>query len=248
MCGQEEKRSGHHGKSDEEMDSIELHGEGEKALTSTEEERQVLDIRYQRLAHAERRIIKWMAQKGVGRDKDMCRLSISKDFSAHIQGTMTNTQMKPRRHVKLRSSAVFRTDVAEMNERSLDGAKYLVTYIDESFGFFRAIHMKSNGEVAELLKEHVMCVQRQTKSSITKTEVDGGKEYVKGLYDLKAREIEISVTEKYTPQENWNAKRMNRTIKILIQTLLFRSRTPTNLWAECVYTVCDAHHHIGRPQ
>lgn len=76
---------------------------------------------------------------------------------------MTNTQMKSCRHVEVRPGPVVHANVAEFNERSLDGAKYFVIFIDGASGFVRAIHMKIKGEADELLKEHVV---RRAKNRI----------------------------------------------------------------------------------
>lgn len=76
---------------------------------------------------------------------------------------MTNTQMKSRRFVEMRYEAVVHTDDAEMIEYSLGGAKYYLTFVDEASGFSRARRM-TKGETAELLKEHVTWIERQTES------------------------------------------------------------------------------------
>lgn len=67
------------GKHNERMYSVELRKEGDKALTTAEGESKLLDNWKQRFAHADRRVIKWMAQNGVVRDMYMSKLRILKD-------------------------------------------------------------------------------------------------------------------------------------------------------------------------
>lgn len=90
---------------------------------------------------------------------DMTKLRISKDRLARIQKTMTNTQFKSLRNVAMRSGAAVHTFTAEISKRSLGDVKYFATSIDEASLFVRAKHAKRKGEAAELLKEHVMCVE-----------------------------------------------------------------------------------------
>lgn len=73
---------------------------------------------------------------------------------------MTNTQMKSRRHVEMRSGAVVHTDVAKMNKHQLGGAKKFVMFLDEVTRFIRAVLIKSKDEAAELVKEHVIWMER----------------------------------------------------------------------------------------
>lgn len=47
--------------------------------------------------------------------------------------------MKTRTYVKTRPEAVVHTEFPVMNDLSLGGAKYLVTFIDETFGYVKPI-------------------------------------------------------------------------------------------------------------
>lgn len=69
--------------------------------------------------------------------------------------------------------------------------------------------------------------------------LDGGEDYVKGTKKSEADGVEIDMTTGDTPKENRHGEGMNRTIRSSIGTKLLHSCTPANLWAKCLYAVCD---------
>lgn len=77
------------------------------------------------------------------------------------QGTMKNTPITTRSHVETLHGAVLRTDMALMNNLSLGGATYFVTFIDEALGYVKAFHMKTKGEATKVLKHHVRWIAPQ---------------------------------------------------------------------------------------
>lgn len=54
------------------------------------------------------------------------------------------------------------------------------------------------------------------------------------------------MTAIYKPKEYGCAKRMRRTLKNLIPTLLIHSEAPENLWTECIFTICVAQNRVAR--
>lgn len=104
----------------------------------------MLEIWYQRLAHADRRVITRMAQNGVAKDMDMSKLPTMTSFPTCIQETMANTSMRSCRHVEMQPGVMVHPNDAEMNKRSKGTGKYFLTFIDEPSGFVRAIRMETN--------------------------------------------------------------------------------------------------------
>lgn len=134
-------------------------------------------------------------------------------------------------HVEMQLDVVVHINIAKMNERLTAEAKYFVVFIDEASRFVRATQMKSKGEAAKSLKEHVMWNKRQTEKFVKKIVIYEEKEFVRGLQDSKTKDIEISVTARYTPQENGTAALMIRTIKNGIQRFLFICGAPSSMGA-----------------
>lgn len=103
----------------------------------------MLSVWHVRLAHANSRAIKWMAKKGAVRDKGMTKRYIPANCSPCNEGTIKSTLMRSHTHVKMQLGAVVHTDVAEMNDPSLGGARFSVASIDEAASYIKAFHTKT---------------------------------------------------------------------------------------------------------
>lgn len=98
---------------------------------------------------------------------------------------MRNTPIKSRNILETRPGAVVHSDVAEMNDSSVGGARYFITFIDEASEHQGAGHMKTICEAAELLKLYILRLERQTDPVVKNIVLDGGKEYMKGSRELQ---------------------------------------------------------------
>lgn len=72
-------------------------------------------------------------------------------------------------------------------------------------------------------------VERQTDCRLKRIVLDGRMEYFTEMKDPEADGIEVCVTASYVPEEITREKRMNRTIKNSIRTMLVHSRDPARL-------------------
>lgn len=70
-------------------------------------------------------------------------------------GPATNTPIKSRTILETRPGAVAHTDVVEMNDTLVAGARHFVTFIDEASGHLGAFHMKTEGQATELIERHI---------------------------------------------------------------------------------------------
>lgn len=149
----------------------------------------MLDSGHQNWAHADHYVKQWTAQKKAARDIDMSKISNMKDRSACIQVTVTYTQTNSWRFFKTGPAPVVHTDVAEIITCSLSVAEYFDAFIDKAPGLERAGHMKTKGDSAELLKEHVTCTVRETESSVKNNVEDDRNESAESLQDEKSKEF-----------------------------------------------------------
>lgn len=117
---------------------------------------------YAQLAHAERRAIKWMADKEGVQDMGMHQISTIDYCSLCIEGTMMKNSIQSRTFIEATSAAVIRSNITAMNSPLIRRASYFFTLIDEASGHARAFYMKSKGEAAELLKHRASSVKRQS--------------------------------------------------------------------------------------
>lgn len=72
---------------------------------------------------------------------------------------MTTTILRSRASLESLPGAVVHTEVAEINDPLVGGAKYFVTFIDDASGHIRACHMMIKAEAVELLKQLVCWVK-----------------------------------------------------------------------------------------
>lgn len=148
---------------------------------------------------------------------------------------MTNTPMRARTSISKVPGAVIHTNLAEINVRSLGGAKFFVTFIDEATNYFREMHLKRKGDAAYQLKRYVRWSERQTETRVKRIVLNGGKKYLTDAETLESEGIEINKSAAFSPQENDRAERMNRAVKNAMRAMSITCGAPVTYWAECVY-------------
>ena len=128
--------------------------------------------------------------------------------------------------------------VGPMEEVSLGGAKYCLTFVDDYsrkvFGFI----LKSKKEVLIRMQEFLAFAENQTGKRLKCLRTDNGSEYVnRGVENfLKSHGIIHQTTISYTPQQNGVAERTNRTLIEKSRCLLFEAKLSKKYWAEAMNT------------
>jgi hypothetical protein len=104
-------------------------------------------------------------------------------------------------------------DVCKMSVRSMGGAKYFVTFIDDFSRKVWVYVLKTKDQVLSVFKQFQVSIERETKKKIKCLRTDNGGEYI-GPFDAYCKEqgIRHQFTPPKTPQLNGLAERMNRTI------------------------------------
>lgn len=125
-----------------------------------------------------------------------------------------------------------------MENKSLGGARYFITFIDD---FTRKVHvyfLKSKAEALDKFKEFKNYVENQLDKKIKILRTDNGKEYVNEAFGnfIKQSGILHQKTNPYTPEQNGLAERMNRTLIERAKCMLINSSMPKIFWAESVST------------
>ena len=83
-----------------------------------------------------------------------------------------------------------------MSVRSIGGAKYFVTFIDDFSRKVWAFPLKSKDQVLSVFKQFQASVERETEKKIKCIRIDNGREYI-GLFDAYCKEQEIR--HQFTP-------------------------------------------------
>lgn len=115
----------------------------------------MLSVRHSSLVHADLNAISKLEQSSAVRGMVMTTPLATNNCAPHVEGTMKNTPIMSRTVQEGWQCAALLTDVSETNVTSVGGATHLVTFIDEASGNSIVVHMKTQGEVAALLKPHL---------------------------------------------------------------------------------------------
>ena len=132
------------------------------------------------------------------------------------------------------------TDVCSMSERSIGGALYFVTFIDDHSRKVWLHLLKSKDQVLDAFKEFHALVERETGRKIKSIRSDNGGEY-RGPFEAYCKKygIRLEKTPPKTPQLNGLAERMNRTIEERVRCVLSHAKLPKSFWGEAIMAVVD---------
>ena len=127
-----------------------------------------------------------------------------------------------------------------MQTRTLGGALYFVTFIDDHSRKVWVFALKSKDQVLDAFKELHARIERETGRKVKCVRADNGGEY-RGPFEYYCRlhgiKLEKSVPK--TPQHNGVAERMNRTIEERIRCMLSHAKLPKSFWGEAMRTAVD---------
>jgi transposase InsO family protein len=125
-----------------------------------------------------------------------------------------------------------------MQVPSLGGSLYLATYLDDYSKLSIVRPVASKHQVAEVTKEVIQLLERQSGHKLLVVRSDNGSEYLnKQLGDyLHEKGVIHQTTARYTPESNGAAERLNRTLLERVRAMLEDSQLPKQLWAEAAVT------------
>ena len=98
--------------------------------------------------------------------------------------------------------------------------------------------------------EWLIHVEKETGRKLLMFQSDGGGEYIsKGwIQYVKDQGICFEKPSSYTPEQNGDAERQNRTVFDRVQTILINADLPLFLWIKAVnYIVYTANPHMSLP-
>ena len=131
------------------------------------------------------------------------------------------------------------TDVCgPMPTRSLGGAVYFVTFIDDATRKVWVYPIKEKGDVYSIFKKWLASVETEKGIKLKALRSDNGGEYTSHEFRVfcESRGIRREFTAPYTPVQNGVAERMNRTIQDRVVSMLHHANLPQGFWAEAVRT------------
>ncbi|KAL4383727.1 hypothetical protein GQ457_15G024680 [Hibiscus cannabinus] len=136
-------------------------------------------------------------------------------------------------------------DVCSMNEKSMGGALYFVTFIDDHSRKVWIYLLKTKDQVLEAFKEFHAKVERQTGRKLKCVRSDNGGGEYRGPFEkyCKSYGIRFEKTPPKTPQLNGVAERMNKTIEERVRSMLSNAQLSKSFWGEAVKTATKIVNH-----
>ena len=125
-----------------------------------------------------------------------------------------------------------------MKQKSIGGALYFVTFIDDFSRFITVYPLKHKDEVFERFKEWKAEVENQLGEKVKVLRSDNGGEYKNKAFKAFAKNcgMKQQFSCPRTPQQNGVAERANRTIMEAARSMLLTRNMGREYWAEAVCT------------
>jgi transposase InsO family protein len=169
--------------------------------------------------------------------------SISKlDFCEHrVFGKQKRVKFNTATHSSKCILDYVHSDLCRPSRKpSLDGARYMLTIIDDYSRKVWPYFLKDKSEAFSVFKEWKIRVENQTKKKVKKLHTDNGMEFCSHEFKsyCKSEGIVRHYTVPYTPQQNGVAECMNRTIISKARCMFSNSGLNRRFWAEAASTAC----------
>ena len=128
----------------------------------------------------------------------------------------------------------------KLDTRSLSGAEYFLTFIDDKSRFAWVYVLKQKSEVFSKFVEWKTVIEKATGKQVKTLCSDNGGEYAAKDFEhyLKSNGIHHQLTVRKAPEQNGVAERSNRTLVETVRAMLSDSGLSKKIWAEAVSTDC----------
>ena len=115
-----------------------------------------------------------------------------------------------------------------MNEKSLSGAEYFLSFIDDNTRYVWVYFLNRKDQVFEKFLEWKTMVDKSTGKKLKAIRTDNGGEFTSGEFQahLKAEGVRHELTIPKKPEQNGVAERMNQTIVEATRLMLFNANLP----------------------
>lgn len=121
-------------------------------------------------------------------------------------------------------------------EETRGGNKYIATFKDDysSYSWIQLTSSKQN--LADVIKKQFALLETETGRKIKAVKTDNGREYISTALEdyLQEKGIKHNISMPYTPQQNGEAERLNRTLQEKARPMLSQASLPLNMWGEAV--------------
>lgn len=125
-----------------------------------------------------------------------------------------------------------------MQNQSIEGKRYFLTYIDDKSDAVFIYFLATKDEQESKFDEFCAMVENQFETTVKVIRSDRGGEYMSKSFQskLKAKGILHERTNAHTPQQNGKAERMNRTLMEAARSMMHAAGLSNGFWQEAVRT------------
>ena len=126
----------------------------------------------------------------------------------------------------------------KMSAKSLGGAEYFLTFIDDNTRYVWVYPLKHKNEVFGCFRKWKALVEKSSGRKLKVLRTDNGGEYTSTEFEDYLREegVRHERTVPKTPEQNGVAERLNRTLVEMTRSMLIDSKLPHRFWAEALAT------------
>ncbi|CAL1397307.1 unnamed protein product [Linum trigynum] len=204
-------------------------------IVNSAENGDTIELWHKRLGHMSEKSMAKLAQKKVIVGLDHVHLKKCVDCLAGKQNRVAFKSSIPSRAKNVLD--LVHSDLCEpdVNVKSLGGARYFVTFIDDHSRKTWVYTLKTKDQALDVFKQFLALVERETGKKLKCIRTDNGGEY-RGPFATFCKEhgIRQQFTPPKTPQLNGLAERKNRTLLERVRCLLSHSKLPQSFWGEAL--------------
>ncbi|CAL1406718.1 unnamed protein product [Linum trigynum] len=204
-------------------------------IVNSAENGDTIELWHKRLGHMSEKSMAKLAQNKVIIGLDHVHLKKCVDCLAGKQNRVAFKSSIPSRAKNVLD--LVHSDLCEpdVNVKSLGGARYFVTFIDDHSQKTWVYTLKTKDQALDVFKQFLALVERETRKKLKCIRTDNGGEY-RGPFATFCKEhgIRQQFTPPKTPQLNGLAERMNRTLLERVRCLLSHSKLPQSFWGEAL--------------
>lgn len=196
---------------------------------------------HERLGHLNSKDLAKLVRDGIIPKFDLRDTELLSRCEVCLKGKMTVLPFKKGRVPCAEKLKIVHSDVVgPFRKASSGGAKYFVTFIDDSSRWCEVYFLRRKSGVFEAFKLYQKLVEKQTGKKVKCIQSDNGGEYCNEEFNkyLADQGIERRLSTPHTPQQNGVAERMNRTLLDMSRCLLLQSGMGATFWSEAIATAC----------
>ena len=134
---------------------------------------------------------------------------------------------------------IVHSDVCgRLEAKSLSGAEYFVTFIEDKSRYVWIYILKNKSEVFKKILEWKSMVEKSSGEKVKTLRSDNGGEYTSKEFEdyFKKNGIRHKRIVPKTPEQNGVAERTNRTLVETVRAMSSDSKLPKKFWAEALST------------